>query len=341
MKLTFLFFGNKPDEKWQLCKQMGIDHAIAKLAPELTGELPPWDYNSFAQSKAVYEEHGFSLIGLEGDQMDMTKIKLGLEGREYDIELYCKMLENMGKLGVGFICYNFMYTGWQRTHKTLPERGGALVSGFSYEAALKEPDNKYAPVSERKIWENYQWFIEQVMPVAEANGVKMALHPDDPPISPVNGIGRILTSADAIRKVLSFSDSPSHGLTFCQGTYTTMNEDVESLIDEWGNQKKIFFVHIRDVIGTPEKFRETFHDNGPTNMFRMMKAYKQIGFHGPLRSDHVPTMAGETNDSCGYEMKGSLFGIGYIKGLMDAVNDEDITELKTANKNADEFFFPA
>jgi len=251
--------------------------------------------------------------------MDMTRIKLGQEGREQDVELYCRMLENMSRLGVDFICYNFMYTGWQRTHKDLPERGGALVTGFSYETALKEPLNKYAPVSETQVWENYQWFIEQVMPVAEASGVKMALHPDDPPISPVNGIGRILTSAGAIRKALSLSNSSYHGLTFCQGTYTTMNEDVESLIDEWGRQQKIFFVHIRDVVGTPKDFRETFHDNGPTNMFKMMKAYKRIGFNGPLRSDHVPTMAGEKNESHGYEMKGSLFGVGYIKGLLDAL----------------------
>ena len=319
MKLAFLFFGNEPDEKWQLCQQMGISTAIAKLAPELTRQAAPWDYDSFARSKAIYEEQGFHLAGLEGDQMDMTNIKLGFDGREKDVERYCRMLENMGRLGVGFICYNFMYTGWYRTHKMLPERGGAMVSGFSYEAALQEPDNQYAPVSESKIWENYHWFIEQIMPVAAANGVKMALHPDDPPISPINGIGRILTSADAIRKALSFSDSPSHGLTFCQGTYTTMNEDVESLIHEFGSQQKIVFVHIRDVAGTPTDFRETFHDNGPTNMFQMMKAYKSIGFDGPIRSDHVPTMAGESNTNHGYEMKGSLFGIGYIKGLLDGL----------------------
>jgi mannonate dehydratase len=319
MKLSFLFFGNTPDEKWTLCRQMGIDYAIAKLAPELTGEPAIYKYDSFLRSKEIFNEQGFELSGLEGDQMDMTRIKLGLEGREKDIELYCKMLDNMGRLGVGFICYNFMYTGWYRTHKAVPERGGALVSSFSYEVALKEPVNKYAPVSENKIWENYQWFIEQVMPVAEANNVKMALHPDDPPISPVHGIGRILTSAQAIRKALSFSDSPSHGLTFCQGTYTTMQEDVAGLIQEFGTGKKIFFVHIRDVEGTPGNFRETFHDNGPTDMYAMMKAYKAVGFNGPLRSDHVPTMAGENNEHAGYEMKGNLFGIGYIKGLMDAL----------------------
>ena len=110
MKLSFLFFGNKPDEKWQLCRQMGIDYAIAKLAPELTGEQSIDNYDSFARSKAVFEENGFQLIGLEGDQIDMRRIKLGLEGREYDIEKYGKMLENMGKLGVNLLCYNL----WQQ-----------------------------------------------------------------------------------------------------------------------------------------------------------------------------------------------------------------------------------
>jgi mannonate dehydratase len=251
--------------------------------------------------------------------MDMTRIKLGLEGKEKDIEKYCKMLENMGRLGVQLLCYNFMFPGWYRTHKALPERGGATVSSFSLEAALKEPVSNYAPVSASQLWENYHWFIEQVVPVAEANGVKMALHPDDPPVGSLHGISRILTSAGTIRKALSFSASPSHGLTFCQGTYTTMQEDVQSLIQEFGTKNKIFFVHIRDVVGTPDNFRETFHDNGPTDMFAMMKAYKEVGFDGPLRSDHVPTMAGESNDHVGYEMKGNLFGIGYIKGLMDAL----------------------
>lgn len=319
MNLSFLFFGNTPDEKWTLVRQMGITHAIAKLAPELTGDKSPWDYDSFARSKEVFEKNGFELVGLEGDQMDMTNIKLGLPGREKDIEQYCKMLENMGRLNVNLLCYNFMYTGWYRTNTMIKERGGAFVSGFSYEDALKEPDNKYAPVSESQVWDNYEWFLNHVLPVAEANQVKMALHPDDPPISPIHGIGRIFTSADAIRKALALSTSPSHGLTFCQGTYITMGEDAQSLVYEFGSIKRIFFVHIRDVFGTRENFRETFHDNGPTDMFKMIKAYKEVGFDGPLRSDHVPTMAGETNANHGYEMKGSLFGVGYIKGLMDAL----------------------
>jgi mannonate dehydratase len=317
MKLAFLFFGNQPDEKWQLCKQMGIEYAIAKLAPELTNMPSIDNFESFEKSKEIYQNQGFKLWGLEGDQFDMHRIKLGLEGREDDVEKYCKMLENMNRLDVRLLCYNFMATGWYRTNKNIKERGDATVSGFSLKEAQLEPQSAYGLFSENQIWDNYQWFIERVMPVAEANKIKMALHPDDPPISPIHGISRILTSAEAIDRALSLSDSSSHGLTFCQGTFTTMNEDVLQMIHKHGKNNKIFFVHIRDVIGSPENFRETFHDNGPTDMLKMMKGYYDVGFQGAIRSDHVPTMAGESNENFGYEMKGNLFGIGYMKGLME------------------------
>ncbi|TCD28354.1 mannonate dehydratase [Pedobacter psychrodurus] len=320
MKLSFLFFGNQPDEKWVLAKQMGITNAIVKLAPELTGSLPPWDFASLKKSKETFELNGLKLIGFEGDQFDMIRIKLGLEGYEEDIEKYILMLENMGKLGIGLLCYNFMATGWFRTNKNLEERAGALVSGFSSLEADKLPLTKYGTVAADKIWDNYTYFLSRVLPAAEKAGVKMALHPDDPPVPVLQGIDRIFINAESIRKALALSDSPSHGLTFCQGTYATMGEDVKGLIHEFGNKGKIFFVHIRDVRGTASNFRETFHDNGPTDMVDMYKAYSAIDFNGPIRSDHVPTMAGESNQQHGYEMKGNLFGIGYMKGIMDALN---------------------
>ncbi len=319
MKLSFLFFGNKPDEKWQLAKQMGIKYAIAKLAPELTGDLPPWDLASLKKSNAIYKAEGFELIGFEGDQFDMMRIKLGLDGRDEDIANYILMLQNMGELGIKLLCYNFMATGWFRTNKNIKERAGALVSGFNAKDAEKLPLTPYGEISAEKIWENYQYFIDRIMPEAEKAGVKMAMHPDDPPVPVVQGIGRIFINAEATRRALSLSNSPSHGLTFCQGTYITMGEDVKSLINEFGSKGKIFFVHIRDVEGNANDFRETFHDNGPTDMVEMFETYRNIGFDGPLRSDHVPTMAGENNQQHGYEMKGNLFGIGYIKGIMEAV----------------------
>jgi mannonate dehydratase len=321
MKLSFLFFGNQPDEKWSLCRQMGIKYAIAKLDPVLTGDVKPWEFDSMKRSHDVFKENGFELIGFEGDQFDMNRIKFGLAGREEDAEKYCLMLENMGRLGIKLLCYNFMAgIGWFRTNTTLKERGNALVSGFSLAEAQKLGPSEFAPLSEEKLWDNYKWFLERVLPAAEKANVKMALHPDDPPVSPLRGVSRIFINAANIRKALTLVDSVAHGLTFCQGTYTTMGEDVKSLIHEFGAQQKIFFVHIRDIAGTPENFRETFHDNGPTDMVEMFRAYQKEGIDVPIRSDHVPTMAGEDNEQHGYAMKGNLFGIGYMKGIMETLN---------------------
>ncbi|AQG79188.1 mannonate dehydratase [Spirosoma montaniterrae] len=318
MQLSHLFFGYPTEPQASLVRQMGVRYAIAKLAPDLTGDEPPYDFGALKRAKYRFADAGFELIGLEGDQFDMNRIKFGAEGRDEDLERYGQMLASMGRLGIRLLCYNFMAgIGWYRTQTNVAERGGALVSGFDADYAQTLPLTDWGNVSEAQIWSNYTQFIRYVLPIAEQAGVQMALHPDDPPVSPLRGIGRIFTSADGIRRALSLSDSPSHGLTFCQGTYTTMGEDVPALIQEW--QHRIRFVHIRDVAGTRENFRETFHDNGPTDMAAMLRCYRDSGFNGPIRSDHVPTMAGEDNTHAGYGMLGNLFGIGYIRGLMDAI----------------------
>ena len=316
LRLSQLFFSDKPDVLWTLCRQMGINLAVAKLAPELTGKLPPWDFDSLAESKKRFKEGGFDLVALEGDQFDMTRIKLGLPGREEDAEHYRMMLRNMGKLGITTLCYNFMQTGWFRTRKDIPERGGAKVTGFDAEEAALLPPKPYAPVSADKIWDNSRWFINEVMPTAEEVGVKMGLHPDDPPVPNVEGVDRIFISPEAIKKALSLSDSPSHCLTFCQGTYLTMGVDIPSFFKEV--RDRVVFIHFRDIVGKATKFRETFHDNGPTDMAAMIRLYAREGFEGLIRSDHVPAMQGDDNTRPGYSINGTLFGVGYLKGLLDA-----------------------
>jgi mannonate dehydratase len=318
MKLAYLFFGHQPDEKWALARQMGIRYALAKLAPELTGLGGIWDLGVLAQCQEVFASQGFILHGLEGDQMDMSRIKLGLPGRDHDLDRYCQMVENLGQLGIGLLCYNFMATGWFRTHVDLPARGGALVSGFDWQVAKRQPNTSHGEVPAERVWENYAHFIDRVLPVAERAGVQMALHPDDPPVPILHGIGRIFTSAAATRRALALSNSPAHGLTFCQGTYRTMGENLTELVREFG--PRIHFIHVRDVEGRAENFRETFHDNGPTDMAEMFRLYQAVGFRGAIRSDHVPTMAGEANHQSGYGSKGNLFGIGYLKGIMHALN---------------------
>ena len=247
----------------------------------------------------------------------MTRIKLGLPGREEDIEHYCLMLENMGRLSIGTLCYNFMQTGWFRTTSSVRERGGALVTGFSSADAALLPPKEYAPVEASRVWENYEWFIRQVIPVAEANGVRMGLHPDDPPVPSLEGVGRIFISMEAVERALALSDSPSHCLTFCQGTYYTMGGDLKAFFHKW--KDRICFVHLRDIEGTADNFHETFHDNGPHDMADMLRFYSDEGFDALIRSDHVPTMACDDNERPSYSTGGSLFGVGYIKGIMDTL----------------------
>ena len=319
MKLG-LMLPARPDIKWQLARQIGVDYAITKAAPELTGQLPPWDFASLRRIKERFEHAGFKLHALEGDEFDMSRIKLGLPGRDEDIEKYRKMLCNMGKLEIPLLCYNFMAEiGWFRTKTDILERGGALTSGFD----IKDIDNNEltaaGEVPEEKLWDNYSYFIKAVMPTAEKAGVKMALHPDDPPISPLRGIGRIFISVGNFRKAMNIVDSSSHGITFCQATFKAMGENIFELIKEFGKKEKIFFVHLRDIKGAATSFRETFHDNGPTDMAQALAAYHAAGVDTLIRPDHTPAMAGEDNSTPGYEMQGRIFAIGYIKGIMDTL----------------------
>ena len=307
----------KPTLQWEIASQLGVEEVITKAAPELSGLGEPSDFASLEAVVKRFRERGLRVVGLEGDEMDMSRIKLGLPGRDDDLERYCRMLENMGRLGIEMICYNFMAgVGWYRSRNDLPERGGALTSGFD----VREIDNSATPVlSEEQLWSNYEYFIRAVMPTAERCGVRMGLHPDDPPISPLLGYPRILTSADAYRRALALSDSPSHGVTFCQATFRVMGEEVSRLIEEWG--PRIFLLHFRDTTGTRTCFRETFHDNGPTDMAALIR---QVRRHCPdclIRPDHTPTMAGESNENFGYATLGNIFAVGYLRGLMEQVGD--------------------
>jgi mannonate dehydratase len=156
------------------------------------------------------------------------------------------------------------------------------------------------------------------MPVADKFGVAMALHPDDPPLSPLRGIGRICISARNYERIMSIVPSPMNGVTFCQANFVAMGEDIYALAKRWLDRKKVFFVHYRDIAGQGAYFRETFHDNGPTDMARILKIYGEAGFTGPIRPDHAPTLEGEANDRPGYAFMGKILAFGYMKGILDA-----------------------
>lgn len=309
-----------PDRGWHLAKQSGATHGVARVPLHNDGQTS-WDFMDLLHLKKRFDDFGLELEVIEpGLVSQMHKMKLGIEGRDQDIE-DCKMLiRNMGALGIPVLCYNFMAQfNWLRTSVSSLTRGGAIVTGYDHSLMRDAPLTEAGIVTEERLWGNLKYFLERIIPVAEEAKVKLALHPDDPPVSPIRGISRILTSSAALKKAIDLVPSEYSGITFCQGTLSAAGENIPEAIMEFGKQNKIFFVHFRDVRGTAKNFTETFHDDGQTNMLEAMKAYKKIGFNGPVRIDHVPTMEGEDNREPGYGQVGRVFALGYLKGLLEGV----------------------
>jgi len=313
----------QPSPLWKLVKQCGVDYVVSGMDWSRGLDVPrdelPWSYQSLARLKRTYEEAGFELAVIEG-RPPLNKAKLGLPGRDEEIEAACDLIRNMGALGIPVWCYEWMPVfNWLRTSTAVPTRGGALATAYDHAAMQNAPLTEYGIVPEEQLWASLEYFLARVIPVAEKAGVKLAMHPDDPPISPIRGLGRIMRSIENFQRLLDLYPSPVNGIALCQGNFTLMTEDLPGVIRHFGRQGKIFFVHFRDVRGTPEKFVETFHDDGQTDMVACMRAYREIGYEGVLRPDHVPTMEGDSNDNPAYSILGRLFAIGYIKGLREAV----------------------
>jgi len=319
------FLPPRPHTLWTLAKQMGVTHCVIKAAPELTGLPPPWEPGVLEQLQRDLAAAGLTLVGLEGDPFDMSRIKFGLPGRDEDLAHYRTMLAEMGRLGLRLLCYNFMAgIGWHRSQAAMSGRGGALVSEFSLTA---EPPGVTAAgwVSAEIIWANYVEFLRSVLPAAKAAGVRLGAHPDDPPLPILRGIGRIFHKATQFDHVLALDPSREHGLTFCQANWKLMcGSDSTALAAQarrYASADRIHFVHLRHVSGSAAHFVETFHDEGAVELISMLRVYHDAGFRGPVRCDHVPTMAGEdpTNHVPGYGTLGRLFANGYLLGLMDAL----------------------
>jgi len=238
-------------------------------------------------------------------------------GRDEQLDAIKNLIHNMGHAGVAVLCYNWMPADdWCRTDTDVLERGGARVTAFDIDAMTNKAEFTPTVTSAADLWHNLEAFLREVIPVAEEAGVTLALHPDDPPMSPLGGQPQIMVSSEALERAANLVKSPANGICFCQGTLSSAGEHIPTAIHRLGPY--IRFVHFRNVVGTVPRFRESFQDNGQIDMFAAMQAYKEIGFDGPIRPDHVPTLDGETNENPGYETLGRLYAVGYMWGLIQA-----------------------
>ena len=306
------YFRSEKDICWDFAKQCGVETAFVRLP-----ETADFDITDFSHWKDVYKrfsDFGVKPIAIEPMPNELhDHIKAGDTLRDEAIEKVIKMMEYMNEFDIRNICFNFMaHIGWLRTTDKIVERGGALVTGFDM-ADFVPTDKK---ITADELWSNYEYFIKAVIPYAEKYDINLALHPDDPPVPNLGGVERIMISYENIKKAIKIVNSPKLGVTMCQANYVIMGENLYDIIPELA--EKIFLVHFRNVVGEKNKFNETFHDNGVIDMADIMRLYKKCGVNVPIRVDHVPLMAGETQETAGYTALGRLFAIGYLKGILES-----------------------
>ena len=268
------------NENLQTALQMGVEDVVTVLP----NAGPVWDYLAILRHKKRIEDQGLRWSVVESVPISDT-IKLGLEGRDSEIDQYCQTIRNLGAAGIPVMCYNWMAVfNWMRTSMTTRTRGNALTSTYDHN------DMEDAP------------------------RITQGLHPDDPPLSPIRGVARIITSPEAYDRVISFIPSEYNGLTYCQGNFKAMGADIPATIHHFKDH--IHFAHFRDLHGQVPTFSESFHDDGDTDMAEAIRAYKAIGFKGVVRPDHTPTFAIDEEDTGGYNFLGRLYAVGYMRGLI-------------------------
>jgi mannonate dehydratase len=319
--------------------QLGLKGVQLHTPNLLRGEEGYWSLAELRALRDRCDADGLVIDGIENVPLaHFWKIQRGVAGRDEQIDNFCKTIRNLAAVGIDLLGYNFLATYVWRTSMSGSGRGGAMVTSFDladagagnalagYRLTPSEPLTE--PLTVEQMWANHQYFLDAVLPVAEQVGVRLALHPDDPPVDePLGGAARIFTSpASLVAARKQARSSPSWGLNFCLGTVSEMagEESINEVIDTLGVAGAIFYVHFRDVQGTVPRFSECFLGEGNFNPARVIRRLHEVGFDGFLIDDHVPAMIGDLDtwrDTSpeGYCSRGRAHAIGYLQGVLNGL----------------------
>ncbi|WP_324760613.1 mannonate dehydratase [Haloarcula sp. GH36] len=327
------------DERLEFCRQIGVediflDHRDPRgdvFADEGShdeetitideGVVPSVSDLVAARNRA--EDAGLRLMGIQSLSYNVYgKIMLGVDGQDRQLETIKQLVRNVGQADIPILGYQWNPRGVvpMRTSQTVQLRGGARGRGFDIDD-IDEPYER-APEVEREydeaeLWDNYERFLEAVLPVAEEAGVTLALHPADPPtVEQLGGIPRLFRNVEAFERAMTAVPSDNHGLKLCLGCFSEMPEtDVTEVIERFGEDDDIVFVHFRDVIGTWPSFTETFVDDDRSNFDALtaIRALQDVGFDGVMVPDHVPTITGDTE----WGHRSRAHAVAYLNGLLE------------------------
>ena len=341
--MSFRWFGKDDLIPLAYIRQIpGVTGIVSALYDVPVGD--PWPLDEIERLAETVADAGMTLSVIESVPVH-EDIKLGKPSATRLLDNFAESVRNMGAAGVGVLCYNFMpIFDWTRTELSLRLDDGSTALAYDHDALAKIDLSRgtrdlpgwataydapslsgllaeYKEVSDEQLWENLSRFLEHVIPVAEESGVRLAIHPDDPPW-PIFGIPRVITSESAIDRLLQIVDSPANGITFCTGSLgASPDNDLPAMARKFGERGRIVFAHCRNVRRTGKKaFNEAPHpgEYGDVDMLEVLRALVETGFDGPMRPDHGRMIWGEEGRP-GYGLYDRALGATYLYGMWEAL----------------------
>ncbi len=311
------------DAHLRFARQLGCTDVVLATPARLSG-AERWEYDDLRGLREWVEGFGLRIEAIQNvPHAFWMNTRLGLPGRDAEIAHYQETVRNMGRAGITTLGYNFRAEPLYRTG-TKPGRGGAVVTTFDRALTRDMPLTFGREFSADQMWEAHEHFLRAVLPVAEAVGVRLALHPDDPPGADIGGVARIFSSFEGFeRAAQSANGSPAWGLLLCVGCWAEMGGTANVLrgIRHFGPRGQIAYVHFRDIQGVgdggSDQFAECFIGEGDLDITAIMRALKEIGFTGSLIDDHAPHMEGDD----AWATRSRAYQTGYLMGLLRAIND--------------------
>ena len=302
-------------ERMRFLRQMGVEKIEVRIPSSASG------YDDICRVRETVERAGLGIHEIMlADRYSCRPIALGLPDSGAEIDLFKRFIGDLGRAGVGVMTYAWHTGGAYATGRT--ETRGCSTRLFQLAEAQALPDAYDRRYSHDELWDNYAAFIREILPVAEDSGVRLQLHPNDPPVDH-QGVPRLFSSRVAFRRAMEVAGhSPHSGILFCVGCFAEMfgpdgsGEDVAGAIYEFGSRGHIFQVHFRNISSPMPDFHETFPDNGYLDMYRIMTALAEVGYDGMVVPDHVPQL----DDGSGTGGAGEAYILGYIRALIQAVS---------------------